>query len=220
MNLGRKNLLSALLLLFVAATVAVLGIKEFRHSRAVAAAEAAAPSAPVGAVPAEPVGVAVPAPTGAVDHSSPVITESKTPTPVARTRRDPAAPVAAAALPAKPSTATDGSSTIVVSYFHTTARCASCLRIEDLTAATVTGRFVVPVADKRLVWRVVNVDQPANAHYLKDYQLYTKSVVVSEMRDGKEVRWKNLDKVWTLLGQPEAFQDYVEKEVRSFLEPA
>lgn len=167
MSPGRRNVASALLLAFVAVTAVVFGVKELRHARAVAAAEAAARRPEAGRTP-------------------------------------PAA----------------GASTVVVSYFHTTARCESCLRIEDLTASTVTERFIVPVADRRLVWRVVNVDEPENAHYLKDYQLYTKSVVVSELRGGKEVRWKNLDRVWTLLGQPEAFQEYVEKEVRSFLGPA
>ncbi|MBK6403606.1 MAG: hypothetical protein IPF66_00370 [Holophagales bacterium] len=55
---------------------------------------------------------------------------------------------------------------------------------------------------------------------MKDYRLYTKSVVVSEVKDGKEVRWKNLDQVWQLLGSPDAFQEYVEREVRSYLEKA
>lgn len=109
---------------------------------------------------------------------------------------------------------------VVVTYFHTTARCASCLRIEDLTDATMTTRFAVPIAEKRVLWRSLNLDEPANAHFAKDYGLYTKSVIVSEVRGGREVRWKNLDQVWTLLGDPAAFQNYVEREVRAFLETA
>ena len=63
-------------------------------------------------------------------------------------------------------------------------------------------------------------DEPANAHHVKDYGLFTKSVVVSEVQAGREVRWKNLDEVWPLLRDPEAFQDYVEREVRAYLEKA
>ncbi len=111
-------------------------------------------------------------------------------------------------------------STVFVTYFHTTARCTSCLKIEDLTASTMTTRFAAPIADKRIVWRSVNLDEAANTHFAKDYGLFTKSVVVSEIRDGREVRWKNLDKVWNLLGDPEEFQAYVEKEVQGFLDPA
>jgi hypothetical protein len=96
----------------------------------------------------------------------------------------------------------------------------SCLKIEDLTNATMTTRFAGPIAEKRVVWRSVNIDEPANGHFAKDYSLYTKSVVVSEVKEGREVRWKNLDRVWSLLGDPAAFQGYVEREVRAFLEPA
>ncbi|MHB1046493.1 MAG: nitrophenyl compound nitroreductase subunit ArsF family protein [Thermoanaerobaculia bacterium] len=112
------------------------------------------------------------------------------------------------------------SSTVVVTYFHTTARCLSCLKIEELTNATMTMRFADAIAERRIVWRLVNTDEPANAHFVKDYSLYTKSVVVSEVKDGREIRWKNLDQVWQLLGNPESFQSYVEREVQAFLEKA
>ena len=111
-------------------------------------------------------------------------------------------------------------STVYVTYFHTTARCLSCLKIEELTNATMTTRLADAVAGKKLVWRLVNTDEAPNAHFVKDYGLYIKSVVVSEVKGGKEVRWKNLDQVWHLLGDPEAFQGYVEREVRAFLEKA
>lgn len=123
----------------------------------------------------------------------------------------------AAAPASTPGPPTSDASTVYVTYFHTTARCASCLKIEDLTNATMTTRFAGPIAEKRIVWRLVNVDEPVHAHFVKDYGLYTKSVVVSEVKDGKEVRWKNLDQVWHLLGNPGSFQDYVEREVQAFL---
>jgi len=128
-----------------------------------------------------------------------------------------ASAAAPASIPAPPAAE---ASTVVVTYFHTTARCLSCLKIEELTNATLTLRFAGPIAEKRVVWRLVNTDEPANAHYVKDYGLFTKSVVVSELRAGEELRWKNLDQVWPLLRDPEAFQDYVEREVRAYLEKA
>ncbi len=128
--------------------------------------------------------------------------------------------VAAVDAAADAPTPAESSSTVVVTYFHTTARCLSCLKIEELTNATMTMHFAGPLAEKKVLWRLVNTDEPPNAHYVKDYGLYTKSVVVSELKDGKEVRWKNLDRVWQLLGSPDAFQSYVEREVRAFLDKA
>ena len=132
----------------------------------------------------------------------------------------PAPPVPkAAASPAVPRPDAR-SATIYVTYFRATARCTSCLKIEDLTDGTMTTRFAGPIADKRVVWRTLNIDEPGNNHFVKDYGLYTKAVVVSEVRDGREVRWKNLDQIWQLLGDPAAFQGYVEREVQAFLEKA
>jgi hypothetical protein len=70
----------------------------------------------------------------------------------------------------------------------------------------------------KVVWRLVNLDEPANKHFLDDYRLYTKSLIVSEIRDGEEVRWKNLMKVWQLTNDKEAFVKYVQDEVRAYLE--
>lgn len=128
-----------------------------------------------------------------------------------------AAGAAAASTPAPPAREAP---TVYVTYFHTTARCLSCLKIEELTNATMTMRFADRIAEQRVVWRLVNTDEPANAHFVKDYGLYTKSVVVSEVEAGREVRWKVLEQVWPLLGDPEAFEAYVEREVRAYLEKA
>jgi len=68
-----------------------------------------------------------------------------------------------------------------------------------------------------LEWQVINIDEDANKHYIKEYQLYTKSVILSHVKDGKEVAWKNLDKVWTLLGNKQDFVDYVQAETRTFM---
>lgn len=203
MSIERKHLVTGALLAFVAVTAVTLAVKETGHARAVSAAEAARVSGPPAAAAEAP----APMPTDA-----PAVAPASLPTAPA-----PAAPVAAPAVAPPPAAKP---ATVFVTYFHTTARCTSCLKIEDLTASTMTTRFAAPIADKRIVWRSVNLDEPENNHFAKDYGLFTKSVVVSEVKEGREVRWKNLDKVWNLLGDPEEFRAYVEKEVQGFLDPA
>lgn len=127
---------------------------------------------------------------------------------------------AAPAAPAPAAPAEEGR-TVTVYYLHTTTRCVSCQKIESYTAAAVTGaRFSQPLAEGRLKWVVLNTDDPANAHFVKDYELVTKSVVVSEHVGGIEVKWKRLDRVWELLDDPGAFGSYVEGEVAAFVEKA
>lgn len=106
---------------------------------------------------------------------------------------------------------------IVVYYFYTTHRCASCLKIEAYTREAVESSFAADLAAGRVVWRPMNTDEESNRHYLKDYKLYTKSVVVVEEINGKQERWKNLPKVWELLGDRPGFLLYIQEETDAYL---
>lgn len=107
----------------------------------------------------------------------------------------------------------------MVTFFHTRKRCLSCMRLEKRAEQAVTMRFPRQIASGRIVWRSLDVDDPHRDHLIRDYSLRTKSVMVSEVRGGFEVRWKNLDRAWMLLDDTEAFQRYVEQEVRGYLRP-
>ena len=128
-------------------------------------------------------------------------------------QQEPAA-VSAQATASRPA-AGDMKDGVVVYYFYTTRRCVSCKKIEAFTAEAVKTTYARQLADGSMQWKPVNTDEAPNRHFLKDYDLYTKSVIVSRIRDGKEVRWKNLEDVWELLGDPGAFQRYVIKEIEA-----
>lgn len=102
-------------------------------------------------------------------------------------------------------------------YFHGNARCQSCYKIESYTSETIKTKFAKELSKGTVVWEVVNVEEGLNQHFIKEYSLNTKSVVLSEIENGKEVKWKNLDKVWELLGNQAQFQTYIESEVKDFL---
>jgi hypothetical protein len=106
---------------------------------------------------------------------------------------------------------------IVVTYFHTTMRCPTCHKIEEYSTNAVKSHFENELKTGTVVWRVINVDEPENAHYNTDYQLYTKSLIVSEVKDGKEVRWKNLEKIWEFVRDEEQFDKYVYTEIKDWL---
>jgi hypothetical protein len=106
---------------------------------------------------------------------------------------------------------------IVATYFYTTVRCPTCHKIEELSAQAVKLNFEEELKSGKVVWRVINVDEPENKHYNDDYQLYTKSLIISEMKDGKEIRWKNLEKIWVLVRDDEKFDAYVKDEMTDWL---
>jgi len=105
-----------------------------------------------------------------------------------------------------------------VYYFHGNARCVSCRKIEALSGEAVRAAFPGEMKQGKVEWLAVNIEEPSNKHFIQDYRLYTKSLVVVDLVDGNQVRWKNLERVWELLRDDEAFRQYVQGEVRSYLE--
>jgi hypothetical protein len=92
------------------------------------------------------------------------------------------------------------------------------LKIESFSREAVETGFSKELKDGKVVWRLVNVDEPANRHYIDDYQLYAKSVIVADVHGGDEVRWKNLTRVWQLTNDKTAFIKYIQDEVGDYLE--
>lgn len=107
---------------------------------------------------------------------------------------------------------------VTVYYFHRTIRCPSCEKIELLTKMSVDERFGYELSVGEMLWRTVNIDEPQNKHFEDAYRLQTQSVVVSETSGGKEIRWKNLDKVWDLLGDEATFMHYIQEETAALLQ--
>jgi len=93
----------------------------------------------------------------------------------------------------------------------------SCGIIEDYTQDVLNDDFAAEVKAGRVQWKPVNVEEPANRHYVDEYQLYSTSVVLSLVQDGEEKRWKNLERVWVLVGNEGAFKDYMRGELRTQL---
>lgn len=109
---------------------------------------------------------------------------------------------------------------VVAYYFHGNVRCASCVKIEALSRKAVTEGFPGDLESGQLEFRDVNVDEPQNRHFIEEYQLSSQSLVIVEIRDGRQVRWRNLEKVWTLLDSEREFIPYVRDGVSGFLKSA
>ncbi|MBF0300515.1 MAG: hypothetical protein HQK51_17490 [Oligoflexia bacterium] len=106
---------------------------------------------------------------------------------------------------------------IIAYYFHGNARCTSCLQIEKLSKGTIETKFADELNKGIIEWHTVNVEESNNVHFVKDYKLYTKSVILSFHKKGKEKKWKNLDKVWEYLRDEKKFETYIQGEVNNYL---
>ena len=106
---------------------------------------------------------------------------------------------------------------VVVYYFHGDFRCPTCRKFEAYSHEALRTAFFDSLNDGRLEWRVVNVDKPANEHFVSDYQLHTRAVVLVKIQSGKQTEWKNLEKIWGLVGNKAVFVKYIQDEVSMYL---
>ena len=107
--------------------------------------------------------------------------------------------------------------TITAYYFHGTYRCPTCNKMEQYSKEVVENDFKNDLDSGALQFRSVNIESRGNEHYAVDYQLYTKALILSLTKDGKEVRSRNLDKIWEYVRDKERFQNYVRDEVAAFM---
>ncbi len=108
-------------------------------------------------------------------------------------------------------------SKVVAYYFHGDFRCPTCYRLEQYSKEAIDTHFKDALSSGKLEFKTVSVDEKANRHFVGDYQLYTKSLVLSLVKDGKEIKSKNLIKIWEYVGNKQRFFEYVTSEVQDFL---
>ena len=108
-------------------------------------------------------------------------------------------------------------SKVIAYYFHGTFRCATCQTIEKYSKDAIDHYFANELKNGKLEFKSLNVEEAENRHYIQDYQLFSKALVISLIKNGKEKSWKNLVDVWTHVRDKDKFFQYVKEEVEKFL---
>lgn len=106
---------------------------------------------------------------------------------------------------------------IVAYYFYGSFRCTTCYRIEQYSREAVETNFKDEMAAGKVIFKAINVEEKGNEHFTRDYQLYTKALVLSLVKDGREIKSRNLTKVWEYAGNKQKFYDYVKAELSNYL---
>lgn len=99
-------------------------------------------------------------------------------------------------------------------YFHPTARCESCINIENFTKELTESKYS---KNPEIKFIALNIEDAQNQHFRKDYNLKFSSVVISKKKDDKEEKFKNLDSIWTYSGDKEGFFKYIDFEIKEFI---
>ncbi len=106
---------------------------------------------------------------------------------------------------------------MIVYYFHSTQRCATCRAIESQAYGALQSGFAEAVKSGEIVWKVANYEDNANAGLTDHFDIQASVVVLAKMGDGEIVQWKRLDEVWALRDDEPAFAAFMHREIRAIL---
>lgn len=106
---------------------------------------------------------------------------------------------------------------IDVYYFHATARCAGCLKIEDNTMNSLNKNFEKEMKNGLIKVQSLDFLEPENEKYQTKYGFETQALIISKKVDGVEVEWKNLEKIWDYSDNFKKYDKYVKKEISKLL---
>lgn len=112
----------------------------------------------------------------------------------------------------------DENTRLIAYYFYGSFRCPTCYNLEKYAKEAIENNFKDELDKGILVFEAVNIEEKGNEHFVNDYQLYSKSLVLSLVKNGEEVKYKNLTKIWEYVRNKEKYLSYVKSEIDAFLE--
>jgi len=107
---------------------------------------------------------------------------------------------------------------LVAYYLHATQRCVTCSTIESYAFEALNTYFSQQIEDGLLELRSVDIQQPENVHYVRDYELEYQSLILALYRGEQQEMWRNLAEVWQLVYDKEKFFLYVQSETEAMLQ--
>lgn len=106
---------------------------------------------------------------------------------------------------------------VVVYLCHGKTRCPTCLKIEASTKNVLERMFADDIRAGRVIVKEVNYELPENRDLLTKYEIIAPTVIMVQVKDGKEVTYRNLMEVWQTVHEPEAFDSLISGNLRELL---
>ena len=106
---------------------------------------------------------------------------------------------------------------IEVFLFHATQRCPTCIRIGQLSKATVEERFPEQLKSGKIDFREINIDLPENEALAEKFQAGGSALFINAIMNGQD-SIKEDTMVWQLAGgTADKFKDYLENKLNNLM---
>jgi thiol-disulfide isomerase/thioredoxin len=106
---------------------------------------------------------------------------------------------------------------VVVMYFHRTQRCPTCLKMGSYSEEAVKTGFAKQIKDGTVEFYYIDFQDKKNAALTKGYGISGPTLIVAKVVGKKVKEFKNLQDIWTHVGDKPAFLKYVRENVAAYL---
>ena len=105
---------------------------------------------------------------------------------------------------------------VLVLQFHRLQRCKFCNDMEAHTQAALNTYFADELRNQTIAFRQLNMDLLRFENLRKKYDLFTSTLVLIELKAGKESRWKIVTDAWYLTDKKAEFMKMFQSELNTF----
>jgi len=107
---------------------------------------------------------------------------------------------------------------VVVYYFHGNKRCQTCNRMESLATLAIDEGFADRQRAGTVLFKPVNIETDATRHFVTDFEMTNRCVVMVERKNGKDHGWRRLDEVWAKISDDTEYKAYITENLTACLD--
>ncbi len=102
-------------------------------------------------------------------------------------------------------------------YFHRTKRCPTCLKMGGYTEEAVTKGMAKEIKEGKVSLYFIDFQDEKNAAFTMAYSITGPTLIVAKASREKVAEYKELKEMWTKIRDKDAFLEYVQSNVRSYI---
>jgi len=103
---------------------------------------------------------------------------------------------------------------VVAMYFHRTERCPTCQKMGSYSEEAVKSAFTEEIKKGQVAFYFIDFQDAKNARYAKAYDISGPALIVAKITDNKVASVRNLEEIWSNVGDKPAFLRYVQENVK------
>ncbi len=97
---------------------------------------------------------------------------------------------------------------LFVYFFHASQQNESFTRLEEMTRTVIETKYAQALSKGRIIFSRVNLEDPANVHFVRDFQVKSPVVVLQ-----KGARFERLDSAPNLMDDPDRLSGYIVQSI-------